>query len=214
MKLQLQTGLALAIVLATPVAALAAAAPDKAEKVAAKMLSFEKALLEAGAKIDATLGSMNALAKSTGPDMTKAYKTFSGDVADLEKMAQKTKSQAEAATSQREEYLKKWQETQGTIQNEQLKAAAEARRTELEPKIEAIRSSLTSAKETFTPFLQDLKDLTAFLGNDLSSAGITAASDLMQKSTEAGTKVKGDVDRGAAAVRDLAASIQPGGVVK
>ena len=211
MKLRLLTALVLTLAILTPGAAQAAAAPDKAEKVASKMLAFDGALKEAMAKIDATLGSMNALANSKGPDMSKAYKTFAENVADLEKTAQQAKARAETAKAQREEYLKNWQETQGTIQNEQLKAAAVARRAELEPKIEAIRSSLTSAKDAFAPFLQDLKDLTTVLGNDLSAAGVTAAAELMQKSNEGGAKVKSDIELGSAAVRDLAASIKPGG---
>ena len=205
--------LALAFILAMPAAALAAA-PDKAEKAAAKMLNFGKSLETAGTQIETTLAAMNALAEAKGEDLAAKFKTFSKEVDTLDKMAAKAKSNAEAAASQREAYLAQWKETAEKIQNQELKAAAEARRGELQPKIDEIKSALTSARETFTPFMQDLKDLTLFLGNSLNPSGVASAATLMTKCNESGAKVKSDIDRGVAGVRDLAASIQPGGVAK
>src|SRR4030095_3925405 len=66
--------LAMALVLAVPAVALAAA-PDKAEKVAAKMLELDKALQMANAQIDKTLTSMNAMSQPEG-DLVAKYKTF------------------------------------------------------------------------------------------------------------------------------------------
>ena len=202
--------LILALFLAIPALALAAASPDKAEKVAAKMLNFDKALTAAQTQIDTTLGAMNALSNPEG-DLTAKYKTFSKEVDNLQKAADKAKSNSEAATSQREAYLSQWQASQEKIQNPQLKAASEARRAELAPKIEAVKTSLTSAKDTFGPFMQDLRDLTVFLGTQLNPGGIQAASELMSKCNASGEKVKGDIAAGQESLRHLASSIAPGG---
>ncbi|HKQ98308.1 MAG TPA: DUF2959 family protein [Candidatus Polarisedimenticolia bacterium] len=200
------------LVLAVPAMALAAA-PDKAEKVASKMLGLDKAITTIGNQIDLTLKSMNALTATEG-DLVAKYKTFSDNVTKLEKGVSKAKSAAESAKSQREAYLAQWKDTQDKIQNPELKAASESRRAELEPKIEAIKSSLTSARDEFQPFMADLKDLTLFLGNQLNPGGVTAASALFAKCNASGEKVKSDLSSGSAAVRDLAAAIQPGGATK
>jgi chromosome segregation ATPase len=204
--------LALTLLLAVPALALAAA-PDKAEKVAAGMLKFDQALGAASAQIDATLNSMNAMTKSDG-SLVDNYKTFTKEVENLDKMAQKAKSNSEKANAARDEYLKQWQASQANIQNAQLKAASEARRAELGPKIEAIKSSLASASATFKPFMQDLKDLTVFLGNSLNAATVASASDMMTKCNTDGASVKADIAKGSAALKDLAGSIQPGGPAK
>src|SRR6185436_10415266 len=96
------------MILALPVAAMAAAAPDKAEKVAAKMLDLDKAITTISTQLDVTLNSMNALAEPNG-DLTAKYKAFTDNTAKLDKMAAKAKSTSQTAASQREEYLKQMQ---------------------------------------------------------------------------------------------------------
>jgi L-rhamnose mutarotase len=155
----------LTLVLALPALALAAApSTNQAEKVAEGMLNFDKSLAEANAQVDATLNAMNAMTKQDGK-LVDNYKIFTKEVDKLGKTAEKAKSNSLKANAQRDDFLKQWQASQETIQNPQLKASSEARRAELVPKIEAIKSSLADGAATFTPFQQNLKDLTIFLGN-------------------------------------------------
>jgi Skp family chaperone for outer membrane proteins len=209
MKVMIRTGLVLLVGLACCLPAMAAAAPDKADKVAAGMLKFDDVIKEAQAKISGVLGTMNSLSAASGADLADKYKAFAKQVTDLDATAKKAKSRAEDAKAKRDEYLKQVQESQAQIKNEQLKAAAEARRAELQPKIETLRDALTSAGQTFTPLMQDLKDLSVYLGTNLSAQGIASAADMMTKCTDAGAKVNADLEKGSTAVRDLAASISP-----
>jgi hypothetical protein len=211
MKAVVKPGSLLAVTLASALLFMGAAAPNQAEKVAQKMLAFDKALGQASTQIDSTLGAMNALSAAQGTDLVNKYKAFSGEVKKLDSMAQKAKAQSQKATAQREQYLKQWEANQGKLQNEQLKSASEARRNELMPKIEAVKTSLGSAKEAFIPLMQNLNDLNLYLGNNLTPAGITGAGDLMKKCTDDGATVKTGIEQGMAAIKDLAASIQPGG---
>ena len=210
MSVRMKQFAAIAVLLAVPALVLAAAPPNKAEKVAQKMLGLDKAIQQGAAQIDKTLASLNALAEPGG-DLVAKYKDYSKNVDDLEKFAAKAKSNAESAAKDRDAYVAQWKGSQEKIQNPQLKQASEARRAELEPKIEAIKTSLGSARETFTPFMQDLKDLRTFLANQLNPAGVAAASELITKCNASGEQVKADLSQGSTAVRDLASSIQPGG---
>jgi chromosome segregation ATPase len=200
----------LTLVLAIPALALAAAPTNKAEKVAQGMLKFDQSLSEATAQIDRTLNAMNAMTKPESK-LVDDYKVFTKEVDNLDKMAQKAKANSEKMNAQRDEYLKEWQASQANIQNAQLKASSEARRAELAPKIEAIKGSFASASATFKPFMQDLKDLRVFLGNSLNPSGVASASELMTKCNTDGASVKADIQKGSAALKDLAGSIQPGG---
>lgn len=197
-------------VLALPALAPAASPTDQAEKVAAGMLNFDKSLAEANAQIDATLNAMNAMTKPDGKLVDK-YKTFTKEADKLNKAAEKAKSNSKKANAMRDDYLKQWQASQETIQNAQLKATSEARRAELVPKIEAIKSSLAAGAATFTPFQQALKDLTVFLGSSLNPTTVAAASDLMAKCTADGASMKANITQASAALQDLAGSIKPGG---
>lgn len=187
-----------------------AADPKAAEKVAQGMLKFDESITTATTQLDATLNAMNALAKPDA-NLVEAYKTFQKEVDNLGKVAEKAKANSQKAAAQRDEFIKQWQASQATMQNAQLKAASEARRAELGPKIEALKASLSSASTTFQPFHQDLKDLTVFLGNSLNAATVASANELMTKCNTDGTSVKTDLQKASAAVKDLAGSIQPGG---
>jgi Skp family chaperone for outer membrane proteins len=211
MKVLLKTGFTLALMLAMAIFVMGAAAPNQAEKVAQKMLDFDKALTQASTQIDTTLASMNAVSTASGGDMASKYKDFSSQVKKLEDMSKKAKSQAQKSSEQREEYLKQWQASQAKIQNPELQKASEARRNELMPKIEAIKTSLGAARDAFTPFMQDLNDLVLYLGNNLSAGGMTGAAPLMEKCNTAGTTVKTNIAAGQTAIKDLASSISPGG---
>ncbi len=201
------------MVLALPAAAMAAAAPDKAEKVAAKMLDLDKAITTISTQLDATLNSMNGMS-AEGGDLTAKYKAFTDNMAKLDKMAASAKSASAKATAQRDEYLKQMQAAAAEIQNPDLKANLEKRKAELSPKIEQIKTSLTSARDTYGPFMQDLKDLSLFLGNQLNAAGVQSASTLMAKCTTDGGKMKTDLASASEGVKSLAAAIQPGAPAK
>ncbi len=187
----------------------AATAPEKAEKVAARMLKSKESLDATSAQIDATLKSMNDMAAAKGPDLVTRYGEFTKNVDKLESMGKKAKSNAEKAKSDRDAYIKKWASTQDKIQNEQLKQASKARRDELVPKIDALKGALESVRETYQPFLQSLKDLELYLGNDLSERGIATATDLMNKCNADGEKLKADVATATATYQQLAASLSP-----
>jgi Skp family chaperone for outer membrane proteins len=214
MKALLKNGFTLALMLALSLSLVGAAAPEQAEKVAQKMLDFDKALTQASTQIDTTLNSMNAIASAAPADMASKYKDFTSQVKKLQSMADKAKSQSEKSAAQREQYLKQWQASQAKIQNPELQAASEARRNELMPKIDAIKTSLGAAKTTFGPFMQDLNDLVLYFGDNLSASGMTGAKPLMEKCNTDGASVKTNIVAGQAAIKDLATSISPGAGAK
>src|SRR5262245_35274394 len=187
----------------------AASAPEAAEKVASKMLKTKEAMDATSAQIDATLSSMNALTTAKGSEIIDRYGVFSKNVDKLGSMSKKAKSNADKARKDRDAYLKKWESAQGKIQNEQLKEASKARRDELLPKIDAVKDASNSMKEAFPPFLQSLKDLQLYLGNDLSERGLATASELMSKCSTDGEKRKDNMSTVVANYQQLAASLNP-----
>ena len=194
--------------------ALGATATSRADKTAQKMLKMETALKNGEAQIDSIIASLNSLSSAQGSELVSQYTKFSKQVEELDSTAKKVKSKAEKAKAQREDYLKAWQKDQKKIQNEQLKAASQARREALEPMLKQISEGLTSAKENFTPFLQNLKDLSLFLGNDLSDHGLATAQPLISDCNKSAELVKQDVDKANEGLHNLATAITPGGKAK
>ena len=204
--------IALALTLAAP--AMGASPTSRADKTAKNMLKMENALKQGIAQLDSIIASLNSLSTAQGSDLVSHYTEFSKQVEEMNSTAKKVKSKAEKAKAQREDYLKAWKKDQGKIQNEQLKQASESRRAELEPFIKQISEGLTSASQNFTPLLQNLNDLNLFLGNDLSTHGFASAQELISECNKSTEIVKQDVEKANEGLRNLAASITPGGTTK
>jgi seryl-tRNA synthetase len=202
----------LILALASP--ATGASPTSRADKTAKNMLKMESALTQGAAQLDSIIASLNSLSTAQGGDLVSAYNKFSKQVEEMNSTAKKVKSKAEKAKAQREDYLKAWKKDQNKIQNEQLKQASESRRAELEPFIKQISEGLTSASQNFTPLLQNLNDLNLFLGNDLSTHGFASAQDLISECNQSTELVKQDVEKANQGLRNLAASITPGGTAK
>jgi len=203
---------ALTLALVSP--AQGASPTSRADKTAQNMLKMQNALKAGESQIDSIIASLNGLSSAQGSELVSRYTDFSKQVEKLDSTAKQVRKRAEKAKSEREDYLKAWQKDQNKIQNEQLKAASAARRTELEPVIQQISESLTSGNKNFTPLLQNLKDLSLFLGNDLSERGLTTAQPLISDCNKSAELVKEDVERANEALANLAASITPGGASK
>jgi hypothetical protein len=195
--------------------ALWAAAPmSGAEKAAEAMLKVDTMLQKATAQMDAVIASLNGLGAAQGSDLVAKFKEYSKQVDTLDKLQKSVAKEGEAAAKQREQYLADWQKAQDKIQSPDLKAAAEARRSELLPAIEELKANLATAREHFNPMMQNLKDLQLFLGADLTAGGLAAAQPLIAKCSEASTVVKSDIESGTAALRNLSARIKPGGATE
>ena len=120
MKVMMRTGLAFALAFACCMPAMAAAAPDKAEKVASGMLKFDDVLAEATTRISGVLTTMNSLSTASGSDLVSKYNAFTKQVNELDATAKKAKTRAEDAKSQREKcygVAKKGQNDCGTAQH-------------------------------------------------------------------------------------------------
>jgi DUF2959 family protein len=202
----------LILALASP--AMGASPTSRSDKTAKNMLKMQDALKKGESQLDSIIASLNGLSSAQGKDLVDRYTDFSKQVEKLDSTAKEVQSRAKKAKSQREDYLEAWKKDQNKIQNEKLQAASEARRTELEPLLKQISDSLTSGKENFIPLLQNLKDLSLFLGNDLSEHGLTTAQPLISECNKSAELVKNDVDKANEALVNLAASITPGGTAK
>ena len=189
-----------------------ACAPQKTapEKAAAAMLKYDATIREGVNQMDAVIEALKGLRSAEGSTVAAQYQYFSKQVDALDKLQQDVTSDALAAAKQQDLYLSQWQEAHDKIQNPELKAAAEARRSELLPAIEQIRSSLGSARTSFDPMMQNLKDLRLFLGNDLTPTGLAAAQGQIDKCDVAAARVRADIALGTQGLRDLAGRIQPG----
>jgi chromosome segregation ATPase len=184
-------------------------AVNESEKIAEKLLDLDKTVKEFEAQMEKVTTSLSTLTSGQG-DLKQNYMAFSKESKKMQSMANSATKSAQNAAEKREAYLKSWEENQKSIQNEQLKAAAEARRNQLLPIIDKIKTAAGTFKEKFTPFTVDLKDIETYLGNDLTPTGLNAVQPMAQKCTGDGETLKSALTEFSSGIRELAGQIGPG----
>lgn len=130
-----------------------------------------------GAEVDAaqsrlmkTVGALAALVSTSSGDLAGPYDAFADGLDDLEAGVQKLRDRATSLSVRRDEYLKHWLEQTSGIQNPELKAQAERRRTELAQEFMQLGGKGAAVKRAFAPLLASLRDCQRFLEADQTPA--------------------------------------------
>jgi seryl-tRNA synthetase len=210
MRTILRAGAVIASVSVLCVVVSAQEQAKRAEEVAKGMLKFQEQLASVDKQVDKVLSSLNELATPGGSVMDK-YESFSKTVKDTKKLGEDARDRAKKAAEERNKFIEEWTKAQKKIQNEDLRKAAQERQAKLSPLVDGLNTSLDAVSKSAAPFMQNLNDLTLFLGNDLSASAITAAGPSIAKVTAAGAQLKKDIGASSAAVGALAAFFKPGG---
>jgi chromosome segregation ATPase len=183
---------------------------DQAEKVAQGLLKLDETVKSFQVQLDKVTTTLGTLTAGQG-DLKKSYESFAKESKKMRSMFDSAKKSATQAAKKREDYLKAWQENQNKIQNEQLKAAAEARRAQLLPIIEKIAAAGGVVRDKFAPYVADLNDIETYLGNDLTPNGLATVQPMATKCTGDANTLKSALDDLSAGIQELAGQIGPGG---
>jgi len=202
----IKTGFGNRLAVLTAVATMTLVAPavwaQKAQQKAGEDIQgFRAGMVGIRAQIDTTLEALNGVVQSAnGGDPKSAFKKYSDQIKNMDKQIEKTRSYRQKMQEQGQAYFKEWEAKMGAVTNEELKAKAAARRTELQAQYEKISASVAQAKDDSAKFWQDLQDLQKYYASDLSPAGISGTAEMVAKASADGKTVQGYIDQAVAAV--------------
>jgi len=202
----IKTGFGNRLAVLTAVATMTLVAPavwaQKAQQKAGEDIQgFRAGMVGIRAQIDTTLEALNGVVQSAnGGDPKSAFKKYSDQIKNMDKQIEKTRNYRQKMQEQGQAYFKEWEAKMGAVTNEELKAKAAARRTELQAQYEKISASVAQAKDDSAKFWQDLQDLQKYYASDLSPAGISGTAEMVAKASADGKTVQGYIDQAVAAV--------------
>jgi len=146
-------------------------------------------------QVDATLATLNELVSQPKPDLRPQFKAFESGLKSLEKSAADISKARMAMGNEGKEFLAKWDAQIAQINNEDIKARSQARKTEVFEKLQAIKRSYAEAEVAFKPYLSELRDVQKFLSVDLTQGGLTAIRDSVTKATANSVPLKQALDK-------------------
>jgi ribosome-associated translation inhibitor RaiA len=205
--------LAGAIVLAATSNA-SAAGYKLADKVGAGIAEFRDEIIDIKKAVDVTMASLDKIVAQATTDPRKAFKAFDESVPKLDSAASKAKKRADDMRASGKKYFETWEKELAGVSNPDIRKLAEERKTKLQAAFGNIKTAIEPARDQFTPWLANLKDLQKYLGQDLTVGGIDAAKELIAKSKKEGATVQQSLDAVIAELNTVVAAITPAKVKK
>jgi chromosome segregation ATPase len=133
-------------------------------------------------QLDKTEQTLSSVRQAQSKDLKKRYESFSKEVNQLEEAQKHATSDIHDMKSKGAEYFRSWDKSIAPISNPELKQASTERRSKVMKEHDELAANLSDIGLQLQPFVNNLHELKAFLGADLSPASVSNASEMIQKS--------------------------------
>jgi hypothetical protein len=180
-----------------------------ADKVGNGIADFRDEIVDVKKAVDATMASLDKIVAQASTDPRKAFKEFDKNVPRIDSAANKAKKRAADMKEKGKAYFETWEKDLANVKDPEIRKLAEDRKMKLQETFDKIKTSIEPARDQFTSWLANLKDLQKYLSQDLTIGGIDAAKDLIAKSKKDGVDVQQTLDRVIGELNTVVATITP-----
>ena len=196
---------------AMPVASSSALAAGYklADKVGVDIAEFRDEIVDVKKAVDVTIAALDKIVVQATVDPRKAFKSFDTSVPKIDSAATKAKKRSADMKERGKQYFEKWEKDLAGVNDPEIRKLAEERKAKLQATFGNIRTTMEPARDQFTAWLANLKDLQKYLSQDLTVGGIDAAKELIAKSKKEGAEVQQMLDKVIAELNSVVATITP-----
>ncbi len=181
----------------------------KSDSTTAKMDSLKAELLLGKAQIGKTVTALNSVVAQANQDPRKAFETFAKEVKRTDSQAKKISSRARDMKKQGAAYFKKWESEFKKIASPELQTRFEQRKAVVEAEYKKISGASDQLSEHYSAFMSNIEDIQRVLSIDLTSANISAISDIVQKTTTESKTINSLVQQYVDALDAVSAEMRP-----
>jgi len=180
-----------------------------ADKTGASMAEFRDEILKVKKEVDETMAALDKVVTTATTDPRKAFESFDKAVPDVDDAAKKAKKRSDDMKAKGKAYFKDWEKELAEVNNPEIRKLAEERKVKLQTAFDSIKTFMEPARDQFTSWLANLKDLQTYLRNDLTIAGIDTAKEQIGKAKTNGQAVQQTLDKVIAELNTIVATITP-----
>lgn len=168
----------------------AEAAASTMDDLRASLLGLQKDVLASSESLTALVGS----AEEAGLDTKKAYASFSKSVSTVEASIKKASGELDELRAETKAYFDKWAKDSAAITDASLKKSAEKRQKSMTKVLDELSDEMSDVTEEVGPFQSLLAEVEAYLGNDLSPAGLKAVQGKAKSLAKQAKSLSGQID--------------------
>ena len=162
-------------------------------------------------QLDATLAALTKLVNEPGADLAPQFKEFSKNLDQLEATAKNVREATSAMEANGKAYFAEWDAQIAAIQNEDIRERSAERRQAVEASLSEIKEDYQSARDTFQPLMNDLKDIRTALEADLTMNGLDAVKKTVKKTNSSAEDLKESLQELAEGFRKVGVSLSKAG---
>lgn len=160
-------------------------------------------------QVTTTVASLDELVQASNTDPRTPYRKFERAVAGTERDAASVWRNFVAVEGRAEEHFRHWEIEIDAIGSSDLRKLSRERCDEAKAKLQQNKKKEADLRQKFGSFVQSLKDVQAYLNNNLNPSGIVAASEQIAGIKNTASKLQLETDAVIAKVNELRLAISP-----
>ena len=180
---------------------------NQADKTGVAINTVRNDVVNIKTAVDGSMKALDQLEATASTDPRKAYETFAKSVDKVEKAGQTAQKNADEMRQRGAAYFQQWEAQIGSVKNEEIRQLAQQRKAKLQETFGNIKTAAQDSKQSFPPFLDNLKDLRTALSADLTVQGIDAAKGIFTKTKNNGMELQKNLDKLVAELNSVVAAI-------
>lgn len=163
---------------------------QRSEKTSASMAVVEKDIRLAEPQIDRTGAALAELIRPGQPDAKAAFKKYSANVDEMDKIGTRVLEHADKMSEQGKEYFHEWRKQGNTYNSAEIQALSEQRRADLTGVLAKIPEAGVGVKGAIKAYLSDIKEIRSYLSTDLTDKGIQTITPVAETAVRDGARLK------------------------
>lgn len=179
------------------------------ERATASIHEAQDELTQAKAQIEGTMSKLNVLVNQKEKDMRQPYKLFVRQLAESEVSKEGLRDRLEEMKTDGDTYFQVWERELESFSNPEIRERCEKRRNTALESYQQVTETVQATIDSFDLLLVDLRDIRRYLDIDLTSGGIAAISEVIDKANADSAEVKDLIDSAIRALDRMASDLSP-----
>jgi len=163
---------------------------QQADRTGRRIAAFRDQVVEIKVAVDEVTSALATLADAPSSELRNANRRFARSVDRLEAADAKANRRADRMRAEGREFFGGWEQEVQSIQNDELREAAQERRVQLDAEFRAISRVIVELRDVFRPWVKDVNDLRTVLGRDLTVAGVDRVRGVMSGVQDTSARVQ------------------------
>jgi hypothetical protein len=182
---------------------------EKGAATSAAADNSANAVAQTSVKVNDVLAALNNLTFKSQGDLRDQYDALVSAGKNLNTAtdnldAKVVQMRATAAT-----YIESWTNELAAIQSPELRQRSTERMNEVAAKLKDVDTSYESVKNSFKPFVSDIKDIQTYLGTDLTAGGLNTIKDIVSKTKVDAVPLRDSIKQLQASFSNLGNALSP-----